>query len=50
MILNGATRLYGIVGDPIEQAKSPEAFTARFRAAGLNALLIPLHVKPESFD
>jgi shikimate dehydrogenase len=49
-IVNGATRLYGIIGDPIEQVKSPEAFTARFRAAGLNALLIPLHVKPESFD
>ena len=50
MIVNGATRLYGIIGDPIEQVKSPEAFTARFRAAGQNALLIPLHVKPESFD
>jgi shikimate dehydrogenase len=49
-IVNGATRLYGIIGDPIEQVKSPEAFTARFRAAGQNALLVPLHVKPESFD
>lgn len=49
-IVDGATRLYGIVGDPIEQVKSPEVFTARFRAAGVNALLVPLHVKPETFD
>lgn len=49
-IVNGATRLYGIIGDPIAQVKSPEVFTARFRAAGINALLVPIHVKPETFD
>lgn len=49
-IVDGATRLYGIIGDPIQQVKSPEVFTARFRAAGLNALLVPLHVRPETFD
>jgi shikimate dehydrogenase len=25
--LNGRTRLYGIVGDPIEQVRSPEMIT-----------------------
>lgn len=49
-IVDGATRLFGIVGDPIEQVKSPEVFTARFRAAGVNALLVPMHLKPETFD
>ncbi len=49
-IVDGATRLYGIIGDPIQQVKSPEVFTARFRAAGVNALLVPMHVKPETFD
>lgn len=49
-IVNGATRLYGIIGDPIAQVKSPEVMTARFRAAHRNALLLPLHVLPDRFD
>ena len=32
------TRLYGIVGDPIVQVRSPEMFTAAFRARGLDAV------------
>ena len=49
-IVDGATRLYGIIGDPIAQVKSPEILTARIRAAQRNALLLPMHVKPELFD
>jgi shikimate dehydrogenase len=49
-IVDGATRLYGIIGDPIAQVKSPEILTARIRAAKRNALLLPMHVKPELFD
>lgn len=49
-IVDGATRLYGIIGDPIAQVKSPEILTARIRAARRNALLLPMHVKPELFD
>jgi len=49
-LVNGATRLYGIIGDPIEQVRSPEVMTGRFRAAGRNAILVPLHVLPERFD
>ena len=49
-IVDGATRLYGIIGDPIAQVKSPEILTARIRAARRNALLLPMHVKPDLFD
>jgi shikimate dehydrogenase len=49
-IVDGATKLYGIIGDPIAQVKSPEILTARIRAAGRNALLLPMHVKPDRFD
>jgi shikimate dehydrogenase len=49
-IVDGATKLYGIIGDPIAQVKSPEILTARMRAARRNALLLPMHVKPELFD
>lgn len=48
--IDGATRLYGIVGDPIEQVRSPEVFTARFADLGANAVLVPLHVPSASFD
>ncbi len=49
-IVDGATRLYGIIGHPIDQVKSPEVITPKFRAAGRNALMLPLHVRPEHFD
>jgi shikimate dehydrogenase len=48
--ITGATRLYAIVGDPIVQVRSPEVFTERFAAAGMNAVLVPAHVPAERFD
>ena len=48
--VSGGTRLFGIVGDPIVQVRSPEMFTAAFRARGLDAVLVPLHVRPDAFD
>jgi shikimate dehydrogenase len=49
-IVDGATRLYVIIGDPIAQVKSPEGLTERFRAAGANALMLPVHVRTADFD
>jgi shikimate dehydrogenase len=49
-IVDGATRLYGIIGDPIVQVGSPRLYTDRFRAAGRNAILVPLHVLPDRFE
>ncbi len=48
--VSGKTRLYGIVGHPIEQVRSPEMFTAEFRRRGQDAILVPLHVLPDAFD
>ena len=48
--INGATRLYAIIGDPIAQVKSPQVLNPRFAAAGLNAVLVPVHIRPELFD
>jgi shikimate dehydrogenase len=49
-VIDGSTRLFAIIGDPIEQVKSPQTLNPRFAAAGLNAVLIPVNVKPNSFD
>lgn len=48
--INGATRLYGIIGNPIAQARSPETFSEGFAAAGINAVMLPVQVLPETFD
>ena len=48
--VSGKTRLFGIVGHPIEQVRSPEMFTAEFRRRGCDAILVPLHVLPDDFD
>jgi shikimate dehydrogenase len=49
-LVSGRTRVFGIVGDPIEQVRSPEMFTAEFRRRGRDAVLIPIHIRPEDFD
>jgi len=48
--ISGRTRLFGIVGHPIEQVRSPEMFTAEFRRRALDAILVPLHVLSDDFE
>jgi shikimate dehydrogenase len=48
--IRGTTRLYAILGDPIAQVRSPEVFSERFRNAGVDAVLVPIHVPAERFD
>ena len=47
--VSGRTRIFGIVGDPIERVRSPEMFSAEFVRRGLEALMIPIHVLPADF-
>lgn len=47
--LNGATRLYPIMGDPIAQVKSPAGVSESLQAAGVNALVVPMHVQSADF-
>ncbi|SOC93519.1 shikimate dehydrogenase [Rhizobium sp. AN5] len=42
--LNGETRLFPIVGDPIKYVKSPERLTRGFAARGRNAICVPMQV------
>ncbi len=42
--LSGATRVIGIIGDPIAQVKSPSGVTQRLIDRGCNAVVVPLHV------
>lgn len=45
-LVDGTTRLLGIVGDPIAQVRAPAVWSALFRANGVNAICIPFHVAP----
>src|SRR5215203_3036836 len=49
-IVNGRTRLYGTIGDPIEHVASPTFTTEAFRAAGINALVVPIHATASKFE
>jgi shikimate dehydrogenase len=48
--ITGATRLYPIIGDPIEQVRSPETITNGFATKRINAVCIPAHVPVDRFD
>ena len=48
--VSGRTRIYGIVGDPVEQVRSPEMFSAEFMRRRMPALMIPMHVLPGDFE
>jgi len=48
--VSGRTRLFGIVGHPIEQVRSPEMITAELVVRGHDAVLVPMHVLPDDFD
>ena len=45
-LLNGATRVHYIVGDPIAQVKSPAGVTQALHDRGHNACVVPAHVAP----
>lgn len=48
-MIDGATRIYAIIGDPIRQARSPSVYNPLIRASGRNAVLVPWHAQPDAF-
>jgi len=48
--VSGRTRLFAIIGHPIEQVGSPAMFTGEFLRRNAEALLVPLHVLPDDFE
>lgn len=45
--ITGATRVYGVLGDPVTQVKAPVLVNGLFRAAGHDAVLVPMHARPD---
>ena len=48
--LNGKTRVYGIIGDPITHSLSPSFQNYFLSSADLNASYVPFSVKPENLS
>ena len=43
------TKVYAIIGHPVDQVRSPSVFNKRFATAGIDAVMIPFDVPSESF-
>jgi shikimate dehydrogenase len=44
--ITGTTRLFGVIADPIDHVRACEVFNPRFRARGVDAVLVPFHIRP----
>jgi shikimate dehydrogenase len=43
-MITGTTRLYAIIGDPIEHVRTPMAFNDWFAARNIDAVCLPIHI------
>ncbi len=45
--IRGSTRVFGIFGDPVAHSLSPLMQNAAFEQAGIDAVYVPFHVRPQ---
>ena len=50
LVINGATRLIPIIGDPIAQVKSPAGVTLALQQRGVNAACVPVHLAADDVE
>lgn len=50
MKVNGKTKVYGIIGDPVEHSLSPLMQNAAFEALNLNCVYVPFAVVPSNLE
>lgn len=46
-MIDGKTKILGVIGDPIEHTFSPAMHNAGLKELGLNYIYLPFHVKPD---
>lgn len=47
MIVQGTTRVFAILGDPVAHSLSPQMHNAALQALGIDGIYVPFHVTPE---
>jgi shikimate dehydrogenase len=50
MQISGRTRVFGVIGDPIEHTLSPALQNAAFQQLGLDCVFLAFHVKPTDVE
>jgi len=50
MQISGATRVFAILADPIEQVMTPRVINDWFAQQGFNGVMVPVHVAPENLS
>lgn len=50
MTIRGTTRILGIFGDPVAHSRSPLMQNAALAQAGIDAVYVPFHVRPEHLE
>lgn len=48
-MIRGSTKVAAVIGWPVEHSRSPQMFEAAFAEAGIDAVMVPIGVPPESF-
>lgn len=48
--IRGATDVYLVLGDPVEQVRAPESFNLIFARLGIDAVLVPVHISTEDLE
>ena len=48
--VNGKTKIFGVIADPIEHVKAPSIYNKRWINENKNYLMIPLHVQRENLS
>lgn len=47
--ISGTTRIFPVIGYPVEQVRAPALFNAYFERHGIDARVVPLKVKPDDY-
>ena len=47
LTITGRTRVFGIIADPIGHVHAPSVFNPLFEKHGVDAVMVPLHVRPD---
>ncbi|MGF6573635.1 shikimate dehydrogenase [Paraburkholderia sp. GAS333] len=50
MKITGTTRIFYCIADPVAQVRAPELYNSIFSRHGVDAVMVPLQVKPEHLD
>ena len=48
MTITGTTRIAGVIADPIDHVRAPEVFNPEFARRGIDAVMVPFHIRPEA--